>query len=104
MALVGANGSGKTSLIRLLAGELEPRPGEVERGATVRLAHLSQDTAEIPGHLRVLESLEAVRGSATLADGREITAGCCATASASAATRRARWSATSRAASAAACS
>ena len=41
----------------------------------MRLAHLSQDTAEIPGHLRVLESLEAVRGSATLGDGREITAG-----------------------------
>ncbi len=51
------------------------RPGVVERGATVRLAHLSQDTAEIPGHLRVLESLEAVRGEVTLADGREITAG-----------------------------
>ena len=75
VALVGANGSGKTSLVRLLSGELEPQAGVVERGATVRLAHLSQDTAEIPGHLRVLESLEAVRGEVTLADGREITAG-----------------------------
>ena len=75
VALVGVNGSGKTTLVRLLAGELEPTRGEVERGATVRLAHLSQDTAEIPGHLRVLESLEAVRGHATLGDGREITAG-----------------------------
>ena len=41
----------------------------------VRLAHLSQDTAEIPGELRVLESLEAVKRRATLSDGREITAG-----------------------------
>jgi ATP-binding cassette subfamily F protein uup len=47
----------------------------VQRGATVRLAHLSQDTAEIPGHLRVLESLEEVRGIVTLSDGRELTAG-----------------------------
>ena len=40
----------------------------------MRLALLSQDTAEIPGDLRVLESLEAVRGEATLSDGQEITA------------------------------
>ena len=75
VGLVGVNGSGKTSLIGLLAGELEPDAGDVQRGATVRLAHLSQDTAEIPGHLRVLESLEAVRGRATLTGGQEITAG-----------------------------
>jgi ATP-binding cassette subfamily F protein uup len=74
VALVGVNGSGKTSLVRLLAGELEPTAGVVERGATVRLAHLSQDTVELPGHLRVLESLEEVRGHARLGDGQEITA------------------------------
>ena len=75
VALVGVNGSGKTTLIRLLGGELPPSSGHVDRGATVRLAHLSQDTAEIPGDLRVLESLEAVRGEATLSDGQEISAG-----------------------------
>jgi ABC transport system ATP-binding/permease protein len=75
VALLGANGSGKTTLLKLLAGELEPTGGQIERGVTVRLAHLSQDTAEIPGHLRVLESLEEVRGVATLSDGRELTAG-----------------------------
>jgi ATP-binding cassette subfamily F protein uup len=75
VALVGINGSGKTTLARVLSGELESTAGAVQRGATVRLAHLSQDTAEIPGHLRVLESLEEVRGRATLSDGQEITAG-----------------------------
>jgi ABC transport system ATP-binding/permease protein len=74
VALVGVNGSGKTTLLRLLAGELAPTAGSVQRGATVRLAFLTQDSAEIPGHLRVLESLEEVRGRATLSDGQELTA------------------------------
>jgi ATP-binding cassette subfamily F protein uup len=75
VGLVGVNGSGKTTLLRLLAGEVEPAAGSVARGATVRLAYLSQDTAEIPGHLRVLESLEELRGRVRLADGTELTAG-----------------------------
>ena len=74
VALVGVNGSGKTTLVRLLDGSLEPDAGVVKRGVTVRLAHLSQDTAEIPGDLRVLESLERVRLRTTLGDGREMTA------------------------------
>ena len=75
LGLVGVNGSGKTSLLRVMGGEAEPTAGLVERGATVRVAHLSQDTVEIPGHLRVLESLEEVRGVAKLSGGQEITAG-----------------------------
>ena len=75
VALVGVNGAGKTTLVKLLSGDLEPTRGKVTRGQTVRLAHLSQDTAEVPGHLRVLESLELLRGRTKLADGTELTAG-----------------------------
>jgi ABC transport system ATP-binding/permease protein len=75
IALVGANGSGKTTLISLLAGDRAPDSGEVKRGATVRLAELSQDTAELPPGVRVVEALGQVRGRATTSAGEELTPG-----------------------------
>ncbi len=75
LALVGANGTGKSTLIKVLAGELEPTSGSVEYGSTVRLAHLSQHAVEIPGDVRVRESLESVRRSTTTSDGQRLTAG-----------------------------
>jgi ATP-binding cassette subfamily F protein uup len=74
VGLVGVNGSGKTTLLRLLAGELEPDEGLVKRGSTVQLGTLSQDLEELPGGLRVLESLESLRPRVALGDGRELTA------------------------------
>ncbi len=75
VALVGVNGSGKSTLVRMLAGELAPDSGAMKTGQTVRLAHLSQDTAEIDPDLRVLEAVEQVRLRTRLGDGTEITAG-----------------------------
>ena len=63
VALVGVNGSGKTTLLRLLAGELAPTRAWSSAARPCGSRYLSQDTAEIPGDLRVLESLEAVRGA-----------------------------------------
>jgi ATP-binding cassette subfamily F protein uup len=74
-ALVGPNGAGKTTLIRMLAGDRAPDGGTVERGSTVRLAELSQDTAELPRDLRVLQALEQIKGRITTGAGEELTAG-----------------------------
>jgi ABC transport system ATP-binding/permease protein len=61
IGIVGVNGSGKTSLLRLLVGEVAPSSGKVVRGVTVRPAYLSQDVAELDPTLRVLEAVEDVR-------------------------------------------
>ncbi|QFY12836.1 ATP-binding cassette domain-containing protein [Nonomuraea phyllanthi] len=61
IGLIGVNGSGKSSVLRLLAGTVTPDSGRVVRGKTVRLAHLSQELAELDPARRVLESVEEVR-------------------------------------------
>jgi ATP-binding cassette subfamily F protein uup len=75
VGLVGPNGAGKTTLIRVLAGDRAPDSGEVERGATVALAELSQDSTELPPGVRVVEALAQVRGRATTSGGEELTPG-----------------------------
>ena len=75
LGLLGANGSGKTTLLRLLDGTLEPDSGEVQRGQTVRLGELSQDTGELPPGVRVLEAVAQIKGRITTSTGEELTAG-----------------------------
>ena len=74
VGVVGVNGSGKTTLLRLLDGSLAPASGRVVRGVTVRLAHLSQEVAELDPTLRVLEAVESVRRVVELGGGRAVTA------------------------------
>ena len=60
IGLVGVNGSGKSTVLRLLAGEREPSTGKRIQGQTVRLAHLSQELHDLPPTLRLLEAIEEV--------------------------------------------
>ncbi|MGW4639161.1 ABC-F family ATP-binding cassette domain-containing protein [Sphaerisporangium sp. NPDC004334] len=61
VGLIGVNGSGKSSVLRLLADSVRPDSGTVVRGKTVRLAHLSQELAELDPNRRVLETVEEIR-------------------------------------------
>ncbi|MDQ1679036.1 MAG: transport system ATP-binding/permease protein [Actinomycetota bacterium] len=74
VGIVGVNGSGKTSLLRLLAGEREPDAGVVKIGQTVQAAYLSQEVAELPAGLRVLEAIQEVAQRIQVGD-RDLTAG-----------------------------
>ena len=82
VAIVGVNGSGKTSLLMVLAGGVVAgragpglhADGTIIRGKTVRLAHLSQELAELEEDQRVREAVEEIRLRIRVGD-RELSAG-----------------------------
>jgi ATPase subunit of ABC transporter with duplicated ATPase domains len=76
IGVVGVNGSGKTTVLRLITGDLTPDAGRVRRGKTVRIAMLSQDLPELAEveDLRVVEAVERERGSVRIAD-QDVSAG-----------------------------
>ncbi|MPQ98031.1 ATP-binding cassette domain-containing protein [Modestobacter sp. I12A-02628] len=60
IGIVGVNGAGKTSLLKLLVGENQPDAGRVVVGQTVAPAYLSQHVTELPPKARVLEAVQDV--------------------------------------------
>ena len=60
IGIVGVNGAGKTSLLKLLVGETKPDAGSIVVGQTVAPAYLSQHVTELPPRARVLEAVQDV--------------------------------------------
>ena len=55
LGVVGVNGTGKSTLLDIVAGRLRPTEGSVEVGPTVSLGYYDQLTRELPPTVRVRE-------------------------------------------------
>lgn len=68
LGIVGPNGCGKTTLLRVLTGELEPADGEVRLGKRTQIAFLQQSRAGLDDNESVFDSVGGGSSRVVLGD------------------------------------
>ncbi|WP_458412926.1 ABC-F family ATP-binding cassette domain-containing protein [Schinkia sp. CFF1] len=74
IGIVGANGSGKTSLLNMLSGISSPDEGVIDIGQTVKIAYYTQENEEMNQDQRVIDYIKETAQVIKTMDGKEITA------------------------------
>ncbi len=74
MGIVGNNGTGKSTFIKILIGELKPDFGEVEVGETVRFGYYSQEGLQFDEGMKVIDVVREIAEVIEFSDGRRLTA------------------------------
>jgi len=57
VGLVGPNGTGKTTLLKLITGALEPKAGELKIGSTVKIASVDQERTGLKDDISLIEEV-----------------------------------------------
>lgn len=74
IGIVGKNGLGKSTLINILNGKLQPDSGTVEIGETVKIGCFSQDDSHMDPNMKAIDYIKEESDYITTADGTKITA------------------------------
>lgn len=74
IGLVGPSGIGKTSLLKLMLGELKPDSGQINMGITVNVGYFSQEAEILPADQRAIDWIRETAEFVTTGDGTKISA------------------------------
>ena len=74
MGIVGNNGTGKSTFIKILMGLAEPDKGTLDIGETVRFGYYSQDGLQFDEQMKVIDVIQDIAEVIELGNGKKLTA------------------------------
>ena len=74
MGIVGNNGTGKSTFIKMLLGEIQPDSGKFDIGETVRFGYFSQEALKFREDQKVIDVITDIADYIDLGGGRHMTA------------------------------
>jgi ATP-binding cassette subfamily F protein uup len=72
LGLIGNNGTGKSTFIKMLVGEIAPDSGRFDVGETVRFGYYSQDGLAFDENRKVIDVVQDIAEYITLSDGKTL--------------------------------
>ncbi|MGL4293117.1 MAG: ABC-F family ATP-binding cassette domain-containing protein [Bacteroidales bacterium] len=74
MGIVGNNGTGKSTFIKILMGQVAPDKGTIDIGETVRFGYYSQDGLKFDEQMKVIDVVRDIAEEISLGDGNKMSA------------------------------
>lgn len=74
MGIVGSNGTGKSTFIKILLGEVKPDSGRVVVGETVRFGYYSQEGMQFDEQMKVIDVVRNIAEYVDLGGGKHLSA------------------------------
>ena len=74
MGIVGNNGTGKSTFLRMLLGQVQPDEGRIVVGETVRFGYFSQEGLQFNENVKVIDVVRDIAEYIDLGSGRHLTA------------------------------
>ena len=70
LGIIGPNGCGKSTLMKIITGVIQPDAGEVEIGDTIKIGYFAQEVTDMDGKQRVIDYIKDVAEYVPTKDGR----------------------------------